>query len=159
MHRLVSLAVFLFLVIIATGVGGQFAGGDWYFALFKPSWTPSPVVMSAVWAFLYVLMAFSAWLVWDVMKSAAVVALSWWLLQLVLGICWSWAFFGTHHLGLSVAIVSMWLLVVLIAIRTFRSIRPVAAGLMIPLAAWLIFIGLLNFGQWQMNGGGLASVL
>jgi len=158
MHRLVSLAFFLVLVIIATAVSGQFVGGDWYFVLFTPSWTPSPVVMTSVWAVLYVLMAVSAWMVWDAMRGLARVPLGWWVFQLLLSIVWSWMFFGLNRIGWSLAIVSLWIPVVVIVIRTFRPIRTEAASLMMPLAAWLVFVWVLNYSQWQLNGGGLGSV-
>jgi hypothetical protein len=29
---------------------------------------------------------------------------------------------------------------------------------MIPLAAWLVFVWVLNFYQWHLNGGGLGSI-
>jgi len=159
MHRLASLAVFLFLVVVAAAVSGQFVGGDWYYLLFKPSWTPSAMVMASVWGVLYVLMAVSGWMVWDAMRGLARVALGWWGLQLLLSIGWSWVFFGLHRIGLSLIIVSLWLPVVLIVIRAFRPIKPEAASLMMPLAAWLVFVWVLNFSQWHMNGGGLGSVL
>jgi len=74
MHRLVSLAVFLVLVVVATAVGGQFVGGDWYYVLFTPSWTPSAMAMASVWSVLYVLMALSAWMIWDAMRGLAIAA-------------------------------------------------------------------------------------
>ena len=158
MHKLISLAVFLLLVIIAAAVGGQFIGGDWYYVLFTPSWTPSAMVIASVWGVLYVLMAVSAWMIWDTMRGLARVALGWWALQLLLSISWSWMFFGLHRIGFSLAIITLWLPVVVIVIRTFRPIRPEAASLMMPLAAWLVFAWALNFFQWHMNGGGLGSV-
>lgn len=158
MYRLVSLAIFLFLVIAVAAVNGLFAGGDWYQAMSKPSWSPSAMVMASVWAVLYVLMAFSAWMVWDTMRGLARVALAWWGLQLLLNICWSWMFFGLNRIGWALAVISLWLLVVVIVIRTFKPIKPEASGLMLPLAAWLIFIWVLNFFQWHLNGGGLNSI-
>lgn len=158
MHRLVSLAVFLLLVVVAAAVGGQFVGGDWYQVMIKPSWNASPMVMASVWAVLYVLMAVSAWMVWDTMRGLARVALGWWGLQLLLSISWSWLFFGLNRIGWSLAIVSLWILVVLIVIRVFRPIKSEASNLMMPLAVWLIYIWILNFFQWHLNGGGLGSI-
>lgn len=158
MQRLVSLAVFLLLVIVAAAVSGQFVGGDWYLTMNKPSWNPSPMVMASVWAVLYVLMAVSAWMVWDAMRSLARVALALWGLALLLSICWSWMFFGLHRVGWALAVVSLWLPVVLIVIRTFRPIKSEASSLMIPLAAWLSVIWVLNFFHWHLNGGGLGSI-
>ena len=158
MYRLVSLAVFLFLAIVAAAVGGLFVGGDWYLAMSKPSWNPSAMVMASVWAVLYVLMAVSAWMVWDTMRGLARVALGWWGVQLLLSIAWSWMFFGLHRIGWALAVISLWLLVVVIVIRTFRPVRLEASTLMMPQAAWLIFMAVLNFYQWHLNGGGLGSI-
>jgi tryptophan-rich sensory protein len=158
MNRLVSLAVFLFLVIVTAAVAGQFVGGDWYFTMSKPAWNPSAMLMASIWAVLYVLMAVSAWMVWDSMRELARVALGWWGLQLLLNIGWSWMFFGLHRIGWALAVISLWLLVVVIVIRTFRPVRQEASVLMMPLAAWLIFVWVLNFYQWHLNGGGPGSV-
>jgi benzodiazapine receptor len=159
MHRLVSLAVFLLLVVIATAVSGQFVGGEWFQAMSQPSWNPPAILMASVWAVLYVLMAVSAWMVWDTMRGLARVALGWWGLQLLLSICWSWLYFGLHRPGLALVALSLWLLVVLIVIRTFRSIKPEASTLMLAVAAWLLFSWVLNFVQWNLNGGGIDAFL
>ena len=158
MHRLVSLAVFLLLVVIAAVVGGQFVGGEWYQYMLKPSWSPSAMVMASAWAVLYVLMAVSAWMIWDAMRGLARVALGWWGLQLLLSICWSWMFFGLERVGWALGVISLWIPVVVIVIKTFRPIKQEASTLMMPLAAWLIFLWVLNFFQWNMNGGGLGSI-
>jgi len=157
MSRLISLAVFLLLVVIASAVGGQFVGGDWYDGLIKPSWTPSAVLMSSAWAVLYVLMAVSAWMVWDARKGGARTALGWWGLQLILSVGWSWTLFGLNRLGWALALISLWILVVLVVIRVFRPINNKPANLMMPLAAWLVFVWVLNFFLWHLNGGGLGS--
>jgi benzodiazapine receptor len=159
MHRLISLAVFILLVILTAAATGQFVGGDWYLAMKQPSWNPSAVVMASVWAVLYVLMAVSAWMVWDSMRSLARVALGWWGLQLLLNICWSWVYFGLHRPGWALAVIALWLLVVIIVIRVFRSIKLEASSLMMPVAVWLLFISALNFVQWRINGGGLETIL
>jgi tryptophan-rich sensory protein len=159
MHRLISLAVFLFLVILTAAVTSRFGGGDWYRALHQPGWNPSAAVMASVWAVSYVLMAVSAWMVWDSRRSLARVALGWWGLQLLLNICWSWVYFGLHRPGWSLAVIGLWLLVVMIVTRVFRSIKQEAASLMMPVAVWLLFILALNFVQWRLNGGGLATIL
>lgn len=158
MHRLVSLAVFLLLVTAAVALGGQFVGGDWYQIMIKPSWNPSAMVLAPVWAVLYVLMAFSAWMVWDTMRGLARVALGWWVLQLLLSIGWSWLLFGLHRTGWALAIVGLWLFAVLVVIRAFRPINSDASNLMVPLAAWLLYVGVLNFFYWHLNGGGLGSI-
>jgi len=158
MQKLISLSVFIFLVVAAAAVGGQFIGGEWYQAMNQPGWNPSAVVMAAVWAVLYVLMAVSAWMVWETMRGLAQTALAWWGLQLLLSVVWSWMFFGLHRVGWSMGVMGLWVLVVLITIKVFRPIRLEASSLMMPVGAWLLFALALNFMQWRLNGGGLGSI-
>lgn len=157
MNRLVSLGVFLVVVVIAVAVGGLFTGGDWYQQMNQPAWNPPAIVMASVWAVLYVLMALSAWLIWDSMRTLAAIPLGWWGLQLLLGTCWSWLYFGLHRPGWALPVMSLWLVAVIIVVKTFRPVRPEASNLMLPVAGWLLFSWLLNLVQWNMNGGGLGS--
>jgi len=158
MERLIALTVFLVLVVAASAAGGQFTGGEWYLAMHQPPWNPSPMILASAWAVLYVLMAVSAWMVWEAMRGLARVALLWWVLQLLLGVCWSWMFFGLHRTGWALAVMSLWLLVVLLVIRSFRPIKLEASTLMMPVAGWLMFSCVLGFVQWHLNGGGISSI-
>jgi len=159
MERLIALAVFLLLVVITSAIAGQFTGGNWYLAMNQPSWNPSPMLLASAWAVLYVLMAVSAWMVWETMRGLARVALAWWGLQLLLGVLWSFVFFGLHRVGWALVVMSLWLLAVLLVIRNFRSIRLEASSLMMPVGAWLLFAWVLNFVQWHLNGGGIDAFL
>lgn len=158
MQKTISLAVFLLAVVISAAIGSLFTGGEWYQAMNKPSWSPSALVMASAWAVLYVLMAVSAWMVWNTMRGLARTALAWWGLQLLLGVVWSWMFFGLHRIGWALGVASLWILAVAIVIKSFRPLRIEASTLMMPLAAWLVFIWVLNFSQWRLNGGGLGSI-
>jgi len=158
MQRLITLSVFLILVVAAAAFSGQFIGGEWYQGMNQPAWNPSALVFALVWAILYVLMAASAWMVWDSMKGQAQTALAWWGTQLILSIVWSWVFFGLHRVGWALGVMVIWLLAVLMTTRTFRPIRLEASSLMLPVAAWLLFSVVLNFVQWRINGGGLSSI-
>ncbi|MBT8069096.1 MAG: tryptophan-rich sensory protein [Xanthomonadales bacterium] len=155
MHRLTSLSLFLLLAMIAAAVGGQFTGGEWYQAMRQPPWSPPAVVMALVWALAYVMMAVAAWMVWDTRRGLARVALAWWVLQLLLGIGWSWVFFGMHRPGWALVVLAAWWLVVLVVIRTFRSVKTAASRLVGPVAIWLLFCWVLGFVQWRLNGGGI----
>lgn len=158
MHRLVSLGFFLLLVVIAAAVAGQFTGGEWYQAVNQPSWNPPAMLMASVWAVLYVLMAVSAWMVWDTMRALAAVPLAMWSLQLLLSICWSWMYFGLHRPGWALGVMTLWLLVVLAVVKLFRPIKLEASSLMMPVAAWMLFSWVLGAVQWRLNGGGLGSI-
>ena len=158
MHRLTALGVCIFVVVLAVAVGGRFVGGDWYQAMNQPSWNPPAIILAIVWAVLYVLMAVSAWMVWDTLRSIVQPALAWWGVQLLVGIAWSWMFFGLHRVGWALATMGIWLFVAVITTVSFRSIRLEATVLMLPVVAWLVFSLALGFTQWQLNGGGLHSI-
>jgi tryptophan-rich sensory protein len=155
MQRLATLSLFLLFVVIAAAVGGQFTGGEWYHSMRQPAWNPPALVMSAVWTVVYVILAVSAWLIWDTKRSLARVALSWWGLQLVLGVGWSWVFFGLHRPGWALVVLGLWWLAILVVIRTFRSVNRAASRLLAPVALWLMFCWFLGFAQWHLNGGGI----
>ncbi len=159
MQRLMALSVFVFIVVLVAAAGSQFTGGEWYQAMHQPAFNPPAMVMAAVWAVVYVLMAVSAWLVWDTMRGLAQAALSWWGLQLLLSVAWSWTFFGLHRIGWSLPVMGLWLLAILITAKSFKSIRLEASSLMLPVAGWLLFVLALNFTQWLMNGGGPGSLI
>lgn len=159
MQRLMALAVFIFIVVLAVAVSAQFDGGAWYQAMNQPWWNPPAIMMAIVWAVLYLLMAVSAWMVWDTLRSVAQPALVWWGLQLFVGITWSWVFFGLHRVGWAMATMGVWLLAAFVTSVSFRSVRLEAAVLMTLVVAWLVFSLALGFVQWQMNGGGLHSIL
>jgi benzodiazapine receptor len=151
---LASLGIFLTMVVVAAALSGRFVGGEWYLNMHQPSWNPSAMVMASVWAVVYVLMAVSAWLVWDNRRDQAFIALAWWLFQLLLGIGWSWAYFGQQRVGWALALMTLWVLAVLIVVNAFRFVKTQASVLMAPVAGWLLFSWLLNFVQWHLNGGG-----
>jgi tryptophan-rich sensory protein len=56
------------------------------------------------------------------------------------------------------AVMGLWLLVVLLVIRSFRPIKLEASTLMMPVAGWLLFSFVLGFAQWHLNGGGIDSI-
>lgn len=155
MDRLGSLAVFLVIVVLTAALSGQFVGDQWYQGMHQPSWNPSATIMTLVWPVMYVLMGMSAWLVWDTHRDSASIALGWWIVLLVLGVGWSWMYFGLHRVGWALALMSLWVICSLIVVYAFRSIRKEASGLMMPVAGWLLFSWVLNFVQWSLNGGGI----
>lgn len=159
MTRYAWLAVFLLLVVIAAAAAGSFEVGDWYFTMRKPGWTPPPWAFGPIWSVLYVLMALAMWQVWVSMHYTRVGALVWWLLQLGLNVAWSWLFFGLHRSGWAMAEMLLLIGFVILCGRAFFASSRVAAALLMPYLAWLLFAWVLNFSIWRLNGGGLASLL
>ena len=158
MQNLVSLAVFLLLAVIAAVVGGVFVGGEWYQQVQQPAWNPPAPLMALLWGLYFVLVAVSAWMVWQSMRGLAAGALALWGLMLLLGIAWSWIYFGLHRPGWALGPMSLWLAAGVLVLRAFRPIRPETVRFMLPVVAWLAFSWLLNLVQWLKNGGGLGSI-
>jgi tryptophan-rich sensory protein len=88
-------------LIGSLGVADGFA--TWYSAIEKPAFTPPNWVFGPVWTVLYLLMGVAAFLVWQkgLRVPAVRVALSWFLVQLVLNALWTPVFFGLHRIDLA----------------------------------------------------------
>jgi tryptophan-rich sensory protein len=146
---LLRLAGSIILCLAAGFIGSLFttpAIPGWYAALDKPSFTPPSSVFSPVWTVLYLLMAFSLFLVWRAGADAPrrKTALSVFALQLVLNTLWSVLFFGSRSpLAGLVDILFLWAAIVL-TILLFSRISKTAAWLLVPYLLWVSFASLLN---------------
>lgn len=136
----------------AVGIaGGEFPPDAWYAALNKPLTTPPNWVFAIVWPVLYLLMAAAAWLVWDVDRRVRP-AHALWALQLPLNAVWPWLFFGEHRIDLALLVVGVLLPVVVATMAAFWRVRPLAAALLAPYFAWLVFAAFLNAMFLALNG-------
>jgi benzodiazapine receptor len=141
----------------AAAVQGSLRG--WYQSLAAPPGTPSVPVFAAVCSALYVLIGIAAWLVWRDLQLVPALPgsgrhmrpLRVWGWQLLCSAAWAPAFFGLHNppLGLAVLLVLVWLIG--LTILTFRRVRPLAAGLILPYLAWTCYAACLNAGFCWLN--------
>lgn len=145
-------------ILICLGIGGLGASTTaaeiegWYRTIEKPAWNPPDAVFGPVWTTLYMMMAFSAWLIWkqDGTK-AAVKPLTLFGIQLVLNLVWSWIFFGAHEMGWAfVEIILLWLAIIATLI-SFLKRSKIAGLLLVPYLLWVSFASFLNFTIWQLN--------
>jgi len=132
----------------------------WYADAVTAPWTPPNVVFGPVWTVLYALMSIAAWLVW---RAAPIdprlrrIALRLYVAQLVLNAIWTPVFFGAYPLigwaALWVAlgiIVALDVLVLLTIIR-FWAVHRIAAVLLIPYGAWVLYATTLNAAIVVLN--------
>lgn len=149
------------VVSIVTALGVGAVGGiataasvaTWYAGLNKPAFNPPNAVFGPVWTILYVLMAVAAWRIWrsPARRRDRGIALVVYALQLALNLAWSLIFFGLRApLWALVEVVAL-LASVLLCTACFWRIDRLAAWLMCPYAAWVVFASALNFEIWRLN--------
>lgn len=160
-RSLVGLGVSLAVCFAASFIGSAFTRPnlDWYATLEKPNFTPPDGVFPIVWTILFAMMAIAAWLVWRApgAEGDKKVALTWFAVQLVLNVLWSFAFFWMHSPISGLAVI-LWLLVaIVVTIVYFDRVSRAAALLLVPYLLWVGFATGLNFAIWALNAGAAAS--
>lgn len=132
----------------------------WYADAEKAFWNPPNWVFGPVWTVLYALMAVAAWLVWrDRVRQprAASAALAAYVVQLVLNTIWTPVFFGLYPtvgapaLWTALAIIVALDAMVLVTMLRFWPVRRVAAVLLIPYWAWVLYATTLNLALALLN--------
>lgn len=119
----------------------------WFAALVKPGVYPPPLAFPIVWTALYVMMGVALAIVVSARgalgRGAAIAVFA---AHLVLNLAWSPVFFGLHRIALALGIIIAMAVSLVVVIALFWRVRPVAAGLMLPYLAWVLFASVLN---WQ----------
>ena len=138
---------------IASGLIANTGINPWFDALNKPSWNPPAFLFAPVWAFLYLLMGISLWLIWKSTapipkKSNAVILFS---LQLFLNFWWSIIFFKFHSPAFALVDIILMLILILFTIISFSKLSKTAAWLLVPYIAWVSFATILNYSIWALN--------
>jgi translocator protein len=153
--RIIAPIAWIGLCFLTAWIGSRFSPGEWYAHLQKPSWTPPGYIFGPVWSILYVSMGIAAWLVWKRAGfSGASLALTLFVVQLILNGMWSWIFFGMQGPGLAFAeILVLWSTVLATTIAFWR-LSTTAGMLFLPYLAWVSFAAFLNFSIWQLNKRG-----
>lgn len=153
--------VLLGLLVATLGVGqlGRIpsaANQDWYDTLAQVAIQPPGWAFPVAWSLLYLLMAVAAWLVWRAAERAggwsrAKGAFALFAAQLLVNLAWPYVFFGERALlGGFLVIVLLFALVALTA-RAFARHSRLAAALLLPYLAWLVYAGILNAGIVVLN--------
>jgi translocator protein len=149
------------LVIVLLTFGASVGGsavtesqpGSWYAQLDKPAFNPPSWLFGPVWTVLYLMMSVAAWRIWRRYGTAAAGALGLFAVQLALNFGWSFIFFGMQEIGLALAEIIVYALVILATIVVFYRRDRIAGLLLVPLLAWVLFAAALNFAIWRLNPG------
>jgi len=143
--------------VLATSTAGRVVSAPsvagWYKTLAKPAYNPPNWAFPVAWTLLFVLMGVAFWRVLRSPSRAPLrrVAIGLFLVQLLVNVGWSLAFFGARSpfAGLLV-IVPFWMMIVATSLA-FRAIDRVAGWLLLPYVAWVSFATLLNAAIWRLN--------
>lgn len=152
--------IITFVIAIAApvllGMLSSFISGDIgavYDRLQTPPLSPPNWVFGVVWPILYIMMGVALGLVLtnerrpERVRSALVV----FIIQLVLNIAWSPVFFGLLAYWPAVVIVVAMDVMLIATIVLFARVNKVAAWLLVPYLAWILFASYLTLGVALMN--------
>lgn len=150
----VGLVVFALLVVCVAVVGGTASqqAGEVYTQLNQPAWAPPSWIFGPVWLCLYVLIAIAGWLVWRAAGWwGAGIALSLFLVQLILNAGWTPLFFAAGWRGVALVDILLLLGTITVLIPLFARHSRLAALLFLPYWAWVAFASALNLSVWRLN--------
>ena len=149
------------LVLVGSIVITQLVGGlgalvtqpgieNWYQQLNKPVFTPPNWLFGPAWTLLYILMAVSAYLVWQQVSWDWSI-LKWYFLQLGLNFLWSFLFFGLRQPGLAFLEIVLLQAAILKTFVEFKHVSQLAGYLLVPYIGWVGFASLLNLAIVILN--------
>jgi len=123
----------------------------WFDTLRLPWFMPPGWVFGVAWTILYILMGISVGLVIASEAATRRLALHVFAIQLLLNLVWSPIFFGLHKVDLALVTIVVLAIFVAITILLFWGIRRLAALLLLPYLAWLLFATELNLMILRLN--------
>lgn len=144
----------LMLGFLSGAAAGSGSTNPWFAGLVKPSLFPPPATFGIVWSILYVLMGFALALVVTARGAPARrLAITVFVVQLLLNLAWSPVFFGLHQIKAGLILLGVIDLAVILTVVLFYRVRPLAALLLLPYLAWVLFATVLNWQFLEANPG------
>lgn len=158
MFKTINIKRLLISIAISLGVGGLAAlltrgSMDIYMPLNKPPLAPPAILFPIVWTILYILMGISAYMIKETeadeqLKSKA---LNTYGFQLLFNFLWSIVFFNLGNPLVAFGVIIMLWVLIIMMIKQFNEINPLAAKLQIPYLLWVTFAAYLNLGIYLLN--------
>lgn len=150
---------YIISILIALGVGALSAlvtrdNMDIYERIVTPPFAPPGFLFPIVWTVLYTLMGISSARIYLKGKEEGAFvgdSLKVYALQLAVNFFWSIIFFNFEaFLFAFIWILLLWVLII-IMIRKFYAVDPLAAWLQIPYFLWVTFAAYLNLAIYMLN--------
>lgn len=149
---LICIPACVFLGFLVGRLSGSGAGDHWFDALVKPEIYPPPAAFGIVWTALYALMGFALALVGSAWGARGRrLAIGVFALQFLVNLAWSPVFFGAHQITGGLIVIAVLDMLVLVTIMLFWRVRKLAALLLLPYLAWVLFATALNYEFLRLN--------
>lgn len=150
------------LIVLLGFLAGNLAGPNtsWFANLEKPSFYPDPMVFVIAWTILYVVMGVALAVVcsaWGARGRGPAIIL--FAVHFICNLAWTPIFFGMQNIELAFYVILAVTITLIAVIAAFWRVRRIAAVLMLPYLAWVIFASALNFQIMQLNPDGGNSIL
>ena len=148
-----SALIISILIPLAVGTMSALFSGNMssYSILTQPAFSPPGFIFPVVWTILYILMGASSYIVYSSNSPNKPKALLIYGIQLFFNFCWSIIFFGLDlYLFAFIWLIAL-IFIIIIMIRQFYIVSPLAAYLQIPYLIWCIFAAYLNFSIFILN--------
>jgi benzodiazapine receptor len=146
--------LFLMLGFFSGAAAGSGDGNIWFFGLTKPALYPPAATFGIVWSILYLLMGLALAMVITARgASGRGLAIALFAVQFVLNLAWSPVFFGMENISGALLLLLVIDAAVILTLWAFHRVRPLAAALLLPYLAWVLFATLLNWQFLVANPG------
>jgi tryptophan-rich sensory protein len=163
-HR--AYAVAAAIAVLVAGIGGLATDlGPWYRGLLQPPWKPPDIVFGPVWTLLYTLTAWAGARAWWYARAGAQAdeaaaeagrrrqrrLLAGFLLNALLNVVWSVLFFKAQRPDWALVEIVLLTASVLWLISACAEVDRLAARLLLPYLAWVLFAATVNAGVLRLN--------
>ncbi len=141
----------LFLVPLTVLLGfsaGNLGSPDtvWFQSLTKPAFFPPPMWFGIVWTVLYIMIGVSLALVvsaWGAHgREIAIIVFA---LHFIGNLAWTWVFFGLQEMTFALFVLIYTAVTLIAVIAVFWQVRRLAALMLLPYLAWVMFASVLNY--------------
>ena len=152
---LFTVPLVVLLGFLAGRLSGSGADSMWFESLVKPAIFPPPMWFGIVWTILYMMMGLALAMVcaaWGARGRG--IAIAAFVAQFAVNLTWSPTFFALHEIQSALIVIAVLDVLVLITIALFWRVRKMAAVLLLPYLAWILFATVLNWQFLELNPDG-----
>lgn len=145
---------FIVLCNLLGSLGAIWTASDrsWYNSINKPSFNPPSWVFGPVWTLLFTALGIALYFIWVAPSSQVkIIALSFFIIQFIFNILWSYLFFGVNNPLWSLIEILVLLIFILATGVSFFMINRLAGYLIMPYFIWVSFATFLNYNLWILN--------